>query len=93
MNKTKYEFKNELITINNNVIKIEMLSGYPSSYELKINNKELIPSIQQWMYNNANVHKFINIKYINERGCWYFNCEYKTYVCFSEDLSLLNLNI
>ena len=93
MNKTKYEFKNELITINNNVIKIEMLSGYPSSYELKINNKELIPSIQQWMYNNANVHKFINIKYINERGCWYFNCEYKTYVCFGEDLSLLNLSI
>lgn len=93
MNKIKYEFKDKLITINDNIIKVEILSGYQSSFELIINNRELIPSIQKWIIENRSVYEFIKIKYLNERDCWYFNSGNKTYVCFGEDLSLLNLDI
>ena len=89
----KYEFKNQLIIVEDNTIKIETLSGYQSSFELIIDNKELISSIHQWLKENQNVNKFIKIKYINECCLWEFSCENKTYTCFGEDLSLLNLNI
>lgn len=93
MNKIKYEFKNQRITIEDNVIKIENTSGYQASFELIIDNKELIPSIQKWMYENKSVHKFIKIKYINECYLWEFTCENKSYICPGEDLSLLNLDM
>lgn len=91
MNKIKYEFKDKLITIKNDIIKVEMLSGYQSSFELIINDKNLIQPIQKWIGENESIYRFIKIKYINNN--WHFNCENKTYVCFSEDLSLLNLDI
>lgn len=98
-NKTlEYNFKDKTIFLNNDRIVISKICETDKglityNVELIINNKKLIPFIQQWMNNNANVHKFINIKYINERDCWYFDCENKTYLCFGEDLSVLNLNI
>ena len=93
MNKTKYEFKNQWITIKDDIIKVENTSGYQASFELIINNKKLIPYIQQWLKENQNVHKFIKIKYINEFHLWEFSCENESYHCFEEDLSLLNLDI
>lgn len=93
MKKTKYEFKNQWITIQDDVIKVENTSGYQTSFELIINNKKLIPSIQKFMYENKNIHKFIKIKYINNGNLWGFSCENKVYFCSGEDLSLLNLDM
>lgn len=93
-NKTpKYEFKDKLITMDDNIIKVEMLSGYQSSFELIINNRELIPSIHKWIADNRSVYEFIKIKYVNENDLWYFNCDNKSYICSGEDLSLLNLDM
>ena len=92
MNKTKYEFKNQYITMEDDVIKVENTSGYQSSFELIIDNKELISFIKEWLKENENVHKFIKIKYINEFHLWEFSCGNESYYCFGEDLSLLNLN-
>lgn len=89
----KYEFKDKLITIKNDIIKVEMLSGYQSSFELIINNRKLIPDIKEILEENKNIHKFIKIKYINNNDLWEFSFENKGYLCSGEDLSLLNLDI
>lgn len=93
MNKTKYEFKNQWITIKDDIIKVENTSGYQVSFELIINNKELIPYIKEWLKENESVHKFINIRYINDGNLWEFSCENKGYFCSIEDLNLLNLDM
>lgn len=98
-NKTlEYNFKDKTIFLDNERIVISKICETDKglityNIELIVDNKKLIPYIQQWLKESENINKAINIKYINECDLWEFNCENKTYVCFGEDLSLLNLDI
>lgn len=94
----EYNFKDKTIFLDDNKIIINKICETNKglityNIELIIDNKKLIPCIQQWLKENQDVNKFINIKYINECYLWEFSCENKSYICSGEDMSLLNLNI